>query len=65
MPRIPTLNRIYIAPARDYNAGGTARVISQAMGIAGQIAGTIMTTTTINLLDFNGLGRDLIEQFDK
>ena len=41
MPRIPTLNRIYIAPARDYNAGGTARVISQAMGIAGQIAGTI------------------------
>ena len=41
MPRIPTLNRMYIAPARDYNAGGTARVISQAMGIAGQIAGTI------------------------
>lgn len=41
MPRIPTLNRMYIAPARDYNAGGTARVISQTMGIAGQIAGTI------------------------
>lgn len=41
MPRIPTLNRMYIAPARNYNAGGTARVISQAMGIAGQIAGTI------------------------
>lgn len=41
MPRIPTLNRMYIAPARDYNTGGTARVISQAMGIAEQIAGTI------------------------
>ena len=41
MPRIPTLNRMYIAPARDYNTGGTARIISQAMGIAGQIAGTI------------------------
>lgn len=41
MPRIPTLNRMYIAPAKDYNAGGTEKVISQALGLVSEISGKI------------------------
>ena len=41
MPRLPKLNRMYIAPARNFNAGGTERVISQALQLGSQITGQI------------------------
>lgn len=41
MPRIPTLNKMYIAPARDFRAGAKENTISQVLAIASNITGKI------------------------